>query len=267
MSELLSDPLYNQIGTRYDSTRRADSEIVARLYSFLDRPGVQLDLACGSGNYTTALAQRGLEMVGLDPSEKMLEQAKVKSQDIKWVLGSAERLPFPDGLFSGVVCTFAVYLFPNLDPIFEEVERVMKSGRFVLFTYLPEQIRNFWLTEYFPITLDRVAESMPSLPKLTSALRSAGFEKVSRENYFVSATVEDRFLSSGKHHPDWYLSDEFRSGISAFVTLGDQEEIKKGCLRLKNDIETGRVKQVLESASDLEGDATFLVAEKSLKWE
>jgi ubiquinone/menaquinone biosynthesis C-methylase UbiE len=53
--------IYEQIGKGYDLTRRADPYIVSRLRHHL---GVgahlsYLDVACGTGNYTSALALSG----------------------------------------------------------------------------------------------------------------------------------------------------------------------------------------------------------------
>ena len=49
---------YDRIGDGYDLTRRADPRIADRLTSLLDAaPGASvLDVACGTGNYTFALA-------------------------------------------------------------------------------------------------------------------------------------------------------------------------------------------------------------------
>lgn len=43
------------------------------------KPGTVLDLACGTGSLTAALARRGCEVVGADASEQMLAQAAAKT--------------------------------------------------------------------------------------------------------------------------------------------------------------------------------------------
>lgn len=57
----MTTALYDQIGVGYDATRRADGYIVDRLANLLKlRSGASyLDVACGTGNYTLALAARG----------------------------------------------------------------------------------------------------------------------------------------------------------------------------------------------------------------
>jgi protein-L-isoaspartate O-methyltransferase len=71
MSRSAPNPsLYDHIGIDYDVTRRADPYLVARLIHHLDGEpiGAYLDLACGTGSYTAAMAQTGLRVHGLDQS-------------------------------------------------------------------------------------------------------------------------------------------------------------------------------------------------------
>ncbi len=53
--------VYDSIGAGYERHRRADPAIVDTLTGALHAPsgGPYLDLACGSGNYTIALARQG----------------------------------------------------------------------------------------------------------------------------------------------------------------------------------------------------------------
>jgi len=53
-----------------------------------------------------------------------------------------------------------------------------------------------------------------------------------------------------------------RSGISHFVLEENQEEIVLGCAHLQKDIESGKIKEIMQAyASDLE-DYVFIVADK-----
>src|SRR5438045_1089469 len=96
-------PIYNSIGLTYNSTRRADPYLLERMYSLLSpqKDKQYLDVGCGTGNYTIALAQKGINFVGVDPSEIMLGEAKAKSYQVEWVSGVAEKMPFKDETFAG----------------------------------------------------------------------------------------------------------------------------------------------------------------------
>ena len=79
--------VYDDIGRGYDGTRRADPQIGQALYRLMD-PVVgarYLDLACGTGNYTVYLSERGLLISGVDVSQTMLAAAAAKSTDVNWL--------------------------------------------------------------------------------------------------------------------------------------------------------------------------------------
>jgi SAM-dependent methyltransferase len=58
-----------------------------------------LDIGCGTGRYSAALADHfDAHVVAIDPSEKMLSEARKKmSEGIRYERASAESLPLPDG--------------------------------------------------------------------------------------------------------------------------------------------------------------------------
>src|SRR6185369_17481506 len=58
-----------------------------------------LDLGCGTGRFSASLAAHfDAEVVGVDPSKKMLDQARSKLRDcrVRYVTGYGEALPLPD---------------------------------------------------------------------------------------------------------------------------------------------------------------------------
>jgi SAM-dependent methyltransferase len=54
-----------------------------------------LDVGCGTGNWACMLAQRGFEVVGLDPAAASLEVARAKpgAQRVRWIHGDVTSLP------------------------------------------------------------------------------------------------------------------------------------------------------------------------------
>ena len=81
MSQPTSPVLYDWIGSGYDATRRADPYLADRLRCHLNpRPdGTYLDIACGTGNYTLALAEREVRLIGIDQSATMIVAAAAKA--------------------------------------------------------------------------------------------------------------------------------------------------------------------------------------------
>jgi ubiquinone/menaquinone biosynthesis C-methylase UbiE len=256
--------LYDSIGTGYDTTRRADPYIAGRLAHHLriTPEGRYLDLACGTGNYTIALAQSGGEWVGVDCSERMIAQACGKSSAITWRIADATALPLENGSMSGAMCVLAVHHFTDIPASLAEVRRTLKPGsRFVLFTSDPQQMEGCWLNAYFPRAMERSMEVMPKADLLMQTMERAGIELVGREPYTVDPELEDFFLYSGKYDPARYLDPQFRAGISTFAVFAEEEEIDRGCLLLADDIASGRIDEVRGQYMSVHGDYLFLIGE------
>jgi ubiquinone/menaquinone biosynthesis C-methylase UbiE len=88
-----------------------------------------LDLGCGTGILTRSLAGRGLEVIGLDPHEDMLSQARGASprEEIDYRRGDAEATGLPDRSVALVTVAQAFHWF-DLDAALDELHRVLRPG-------------------------------------------------------------------------------------------------------------------------------------------
>ncbi|MDM5188943.1 class I SAM-dependent methyltransferase [Bacillus sp. DX4.1] len=97
-----------------------------------------LDIATGGGHVANTLASLFKSVVALDLTENMLEKAKEfiisnGHENVSFVAGNAEALPFPDASFDTVVCRIAAHHFPNAPQFIHEVHRTLEEkGLFVL---------------------------------------------------------------------------------------------------------------------------------------
>jgi ubiquinone/menaquinone biosynthesis C-methylase UbiE len=100
-----------------------------------------LDLACGGGLNLAALVAQTQEqgrIVGMDDSPGMLRHAAQRIarggwRNVRLVRADASRLPFPDGAFDRILCTYALKVIPPYREALEEAARVLKpGGRFVV---------------------------------------------------------------------------------------------------------------------------------------
>jgi ubiquinone/menaquinone biosynthesis C-methylase UbiE len=132
---------FSRVAANYTrSTFHASSE---RLQEVLDlaqpSPGdLALDVATGTGNTAFALAPHVRRVIGLDLTREMLEQARriaaERSIDnVDWVIGDAERLPFDEDTFDVYVVRAAPHHFPDVDAFLRESLRVLKPGRAAAF--------------------------------------------------------------------------------------------------------------------------------------
>ena len=222
-----------------------------------------LDVGCGTGNYTIALAEKGLIFSGLDPSEKMLGEAKSKAEKINWLLGNAEQIPVAHETFDGVIATLTIHHWDDLQKAFQEICRVLKhGGRMVIFSSTKEQMEQYWLHYYFPGMLRRSTNKMPSFNKIMEAISTSGLHLIMKENYYVHDSLEDLFLFSGKNRPEIYFDDKIRGGMSSFQTLITDDELRNGLTCLRDDIDSGRLNEVRSKFKNDNGDYIFIVAEK-----
>ena len=178
---------YDTIGTSYNATRQADPYITTRLLSLLraKKDEVYLDLGCGTGNYTAALAEKGLKFVGAEPSETMLKAARERNQNIRWLAGTGELIPTDDGIFGGIIATLTIHHWSDLTKAFLEISRVLTAnGRLIIFTSTPEQMKSYWLTYYFPKMLRASIVQMPSLHHIREAAEKADLQIGDLEKIF-----------------------------------------------------------------------------------
>lgn len=97
--------------------------------------GRVLEIGVGSG-LNLPLYESGTDVVGLDPSAKLLSMAREATTDraktIQLIEGSAESIPLPNHAFDTVVTTWTMCSIPNLPKALAEVRRVLKDdGRLV----------------------------------------------------------------------------------------------------------------------------------------
>ncbi len=93
-----------------------------------------LDLCCGTGDLTIALAKRTNFVVGLDFNQDMLKMAQRKIDQhrlhnrIKLVQGDAMQLPFKKEVFNYVTIGFGLRNVPDAGKTIAEAYRVLKPG-------------------------------------------------------------------------------------------------------------------------------------------
>ena len=86
-----------------------------------------LDVGTGTGHFASWLADRGLEVTGLDSSEAMIEVAR-QDRRVRWELGDATSLPFADNRFHLVLCVTALEFVADPRAALDEMYRVVAPG-------------------------------------------------------------------------------------------------------------------------------------------
>lgn len=261
------DVKYDTIGTGYNATRKADPYLTKKLIEHLSpvKGGIYLDMGCGTGNYTNELEKLGLQLIGIDPSQKMLAKAKQKNKNIDWRIGVVENIDLPDRSVDGIIGSLTIHHWTDLQKGFCELYRVLKpNGHIVIFTSTPEQMKGYWLNHYFPKMLNDSIIQMPSLESVEKVMVSSGFNISEIDPYFIKPDLKDKFLYCGKHNPHLYFDERIRHGISSFSSLANRSEVEQGLTQLKNDIDSGKIKEIIDSYKNDMGDYLFIIGKKPL---
>lgn len=134
--------LYDAGTEKYDGSPKScgyatDASFKHRLNIFnrwVDLPSLAnlsiLDIGCGTGLMSESLVSENM-VWGVDISAGLLGKAREKG--IRTVLGSADALPFQDGVFDLVVCMGVLPYYTDPDAICRQIARVTRpSGRIVV---------------------------------------------------------------------------------------------------------------------------------------
>lgn len=122
-------------------------------FQILEREGVKprtaVDLACGTGSVTVLLAQRGLNVIGVDLSEEMLTMAMDKAMELpqppRFICQDLSCLYLPRGVDLAVCALDSLDYITAPEACREAIARVYKAlnpgGIFIFDVNTPEKLR------------------------------------------------------------------------------------------------------------------------------
>jgi ubiquinone/menaquinone biosynthesis C-methylase UbiE len=123
---------YNQEAAIYDvqylGEQNAKIEVILKIME-LGLNGNVLDLGCGTGFLFQNIAQRVGLLVGIDLSQKALQEANKHTKNlsnIALVRADADNTPFPDSIFDRV---FAITLLQNMPDPLKTISEMRRIGK------------------------------------------------------------------------------------------------------------------------------------------
>ena len=150
------------------------------------RGAAVLDLGCGGGFMSEALARRGAVVTAIDPAAAAIgiamRHAASQELSIRYLVAGGERLPLPAKSMDYVVCVDVLEHVSDLRIVLDEVRRVLRPGGLFLF----DTINRTWLATLVIIFLgERVVRLLPrgthdpakfiTPPELDALLQDRGF--------------------------------------------------------------------------------------------
>jgi SAM-dependent methyltransferase len=100
-----------------------------------------LDVCCGTGVLTKALAEGGAQVVGIDASAEYLDGARLTRSHpaITYEAGDCRQMRFLDGSFEACVSSLALDVIPEVEQVVAEMKRVTRPGGIVA-----SAVHDFW---------------------------------------------------------------------------------------------------------------------------
>ena len=173
-----------------------ETSLIAGLVG-LERGGLYLDLGCSAGLYSRTLSrllgEKG-DVIGIDISPSMLREAARRARAVgagpSFARADAERMPFADGSFSGVVCGGTLNELGDPPRVLREARRVLApGGRLAVMGILRARTTRGRRLQRF-VSTGGIQFFDPA--ELSNTLESAGFEpeplQVYGSVFFVGAT-------------------------------------------------------------------------------
>jgi SAM-dependent methyltransferase len=177
--------LYDSVAKEYAETfsdehekKPKDQEILRRFSQEIGDRRPVWDIGCGPGQTTTYLKNLGIEISGLDLSEKILEQARTIHPDIHFRKGDILELDFENDSIAGAVAFYAIVHFTEeqVGIACREVFRVLEPGGIFLFTYhIGEE--TIHVEEFLGKKID-IDFMFFTADFISSCLEKSGFQKI-----------------------------------------------------------------------------------------
>jgi ubiquinone/menaquinone biosynthesis C-methylase UbiE len=181
------------------------------------RPAHILDLGCGTGRFSDALsAHFAADVVGLDPSVKMLGQALAKphSARVRYARASAEAMPLGSGSIDVIFMSMSLHHFSSHAQAAAECRRVLRAdGRLFIRNGTREQIPFYPYYPFFPASHPILEDVLPASARIRETFEAAGLQLIAQD------------LVTQEIAPDWttYAEKLTTRSDSVLARLSDEE--------------------------------------------
>lgn len=165
--------------------------------------GRVLEIGIGSGLNLPFYSAQTSEIIGLDPSPRLLDMAGRRSDSATLLAGSAEAIPLDNRSIDTVVTTWTLCSVPNIDKAFGEIRRVLKPGGRLLFVehgLSPDKgIR--WLQDALTPMWRRLGGGCHLNRNMSELIRQAGFDIEKLESGYMRGPNPVTYMYEGSARP------------------------------------------------------------------
>ena len=128
---------YNLIAEDFSQTRHSVWPELTFFRKYVKEGERILDLGCGNGRLFEFFENRNVEYIGVDNVEKLIEIARKKYPEAKFLVGDALNLPFSDNYFDKVFSIAVFHHIPSGEfrlQFLKEVRKVLKQEGLLILT-------------------------------------------------------------------------------------------------------------------------------------
>lgn len=144
-----------------------------------------IDLGCGTGRFTGALADIfDANVLGVEPSAKMLAQARTKHQDVRLRFqgGSGEALPAADSSTDMIFMSMVLHHLAHPEKVAVECWRTLRAGGTVCIrNTVANEVDSYPYLDVFPSIRGIIAGQLLSRARLNSLFEPLGFTLLAGE--------------------------------------------------------------------------------------
>jgi ubiquinone/menaquinone biosynthesis C-methylase UbiE len=177
-----------ELPTSYDRARVRSPEVIALWMSAVAEQTREsepirriLDLGCGTGRFSGALARHfRAQVVGLDPSTRMLRQAVAKAQGpaLRYAIARGEELPLADGSVDLIFMSMVFHHFADPPRAAAECNRVLRAeGVIFLRAGTRDRIPSYPPSRFFPPSVPIMERTLAPADEVARTFVSAGFRE------------------------------------------------------------------------------------------
>jgi ubiquinone/menaquinone biosynthesis C-methylase UbiE len=169
--------------------------------------GRVLEIGIGSGLNLPFYSPHVREILGLDPSPRLIDMARraagSSSAPVSLIEGSAEAIPLDDHSIDTVVTTWTLCSIPGAVRAANEMRRVLKPGGQLLFVehgLAPEENVRKWQDRLTPIW-KRIGGGCHLNRPIQSLIETAGFRITQIETGYAKGPKPMGFMYEGRARP------------------------------------------------------------------
>ncbi|HWL66730.1 MAG TPA: class I SAM-dependent methyltransferase, partial [Actinomycetota bacterium] len=210
---------FDRAAEYYDATRGRSDEIersVARLAEILGGRDRCLEVGVGTGRVALPLHQKGIDLVGIDISARMMAKMREKTSGrhpFPLVQGDATRIPFRAHSFDAAYSIWVLHLIPAWERVLDELLRVLRPGSPIVVTLGGKFGSGPWeeIASHFREITGAAPPGAGAMTEIDAAMDARGYRGTSLEPLMttVEVSAEDILhrLEANQHSFTWVLDD------------------------------------------------------------